>query len=306
VGLDHATLVTKLDHETAAGIIDECLQDGHTGMHYGAMTYASRYEWHEYDVKMFWTEGREEAAVVITGSACRALTVETVLTIAAALDAKATRLDVCIDGASFSPEEFYKHVTGGAAGQIVNARCRSNGCSFLQNAEGSTVYVGSRKSMRMLRVYDAHGYTRVELEAKKDAAQALLARFYAVGTSDAAVAALVGGVVVDFIAVTKLEHAHLEPRRRQLADWWADFVAGFQAAGLRYTQRVQVTLEKYRNYLRDNAVTFAVCQQLAIWDAEVRSVTQQVTLGRERIKPKHRRLLALARYNNLRGRFVIT
>ncbi|MGE5525322.1 MAG: replication initiation factor domain-containing protein [Rhodospirillaceae bacterium] len=74
-----------------------------------------------------------------------------------------TRLDVAFDGAPFTPADCHE------AWKRGDVRCEADRKSskWLENAEGHTLYIGSRSSPRFVRIYDRRGPTRVELELKQ-------------------------------------------------------------------------------------------------------------------------------------------
>lgn len=93
------------------------------------------------------------------------------LTRAAGLRAKVTRLDFCIDYcAPFAFREYYE----------LSKSTKRNAPTILESPTGKTVYRGKRSSARMLRIYDKRGeilakggqdigfeLTRLELEVKR-------------------------------------------------------------------------------------------------------------------------------------------
>ena len=73
---------------------------------------------------------------------------------------RVSRIDIAIDEFPFSPDELESLWQ---SDQIVT---RSNARRFIVSDSGSSFYIGSRQSERMVRVYDRRDTNRVELEAK--------------------------------------------------------------------------------------------------------------------------------------------
>jgi len=82
-----------------------------------------------------------------------------------------TRLDLAFDDNKFSPIEFYDRVYAGEAVTLAKRHTLLLMKSpFEEKEDGmegtTTCYLGSRESSRMVRVYDMHGYTRVEFQMR--------------------------------------------------------------------------------------------------------------------------------------------
>ena len=93
----------------------------------------------------------------------------------AGLQVKVTRIDLAFDNPGFSPNEFYQYVCNPE--QLISRASRDSitfyNSPFQAREDGSTggcqtVYIGSRESERMVRVYNLHGFDRLELELKGD------------------------------------------------------------------------------------------------------------------------------------------
>lgn len=113
--------------------------------------------------------------VVLSGSALRRISGEEAIQYAAYANGRVTRLDVALDvGTSFDFRGLYD---AGRAG-LLDTKARK--CSVIEADSGTTVYIGSRSSESMLRVYDkaaeaslASPMTRIELEIKGQKANAV-------------------------------------------------------------------------------------------------------------------------------------
>jgi hypothetical protein len=129
--------------------------------------------------------------VELKGSACKCLLPEDfrgVVDICRSYGKKVrlviNRLDLAWDGVSFTPGDFYKRVYNtrvlGKPGFVSRAKKFSWNESPVQECDNgdigtSTAYLGSmergHRAERLLRVYDSHGFVRVELECRGEWAQ---------------------------------------------------------------------------------------------------------------------------------------
>lgn len=113
--------------------------------------------------------------VIVGGSVLRHINAEGMLKYAAYQNGRITRLDVALDvGTDFDFRAFYDACN---AGQLDT---KARKCSVIESNSGTTVYIGSRSSESMLRVYNkaaeaglADPLTRIELEIKGQRANAV-------------------------------------------------------------------------------------------------------------------------------------
>jgi len=80
-----------------------------------------------------------------------------------------TRIDICVDTYAFAPEEAWEER------DAIITRAKRSSLQFYTSPEQEredgkigcdTFYVGSSTSSRRLRVYNMHGFTRIELQAR--------------------------------------------------------------------------------------------------------------------------------------------
>lgn len=113
--------------------------------------------------------------VVLSGCALRVISGEEALKYAAYANGRVTRLDVALDvGARFDFRGLYDAARAG----LLDTKARKS--SVIESDSGTTVYIGSRSSESMLRVYDKAAeagltspLTRLELEIKGQKANAV-------------------------------------------------------------------------------------------------------------------------------------
>jgi len=129
----------------------------------------------------------------------------------------ARRLDIAFDGVPFTPRDCYAAYLRG------NVRCAANRKSYdwRSNDEGDTLYLGSRSSPRLVRIYDRRGFTRVEIESKGRWASALASILASRGAEDFENFAI--GYLrqfLDFVDASKGGSISRAP----LLPWWEMFV----------------------------------------------------------------------------------
>ncbi|MDH5506234.1 MAG: replication initiation factor domain-containing protein [Anaerolineae bacterium] len=160
---------------------------------------------------------------------------------------KVTRLDLAWDGISCTPDEFLEavekdYIRSLAKRETLDVR-RS---PFKEKEDGSsmgttTVYLGSRTSTRSVRVYDKRGYTRLELETRKERAD-LIARIVLVGLpEDWADMAI--GHLRDYMDVFK------DDEKEEMAEWWEELVTGLVRAYLTVSSAADVELVRIERWM---------------------------------------------------------
>jgi hypothetical protein len=99
--------------------------------------------------------------------------------------------------------------------------------------DGDTLYVGSRLSDRYVRIYDKHGFCRVELEAHHDACEVW--REYLEVTGERDFVKFVVGQLRDYMAFVESSE---RPDRAPEQAWWRRCLGDFEALRLRMVRRV--------------------------------------------------------------------
>jgi len=130
-------------------------------------------------VTVHWSPARIDMGVMIDmpGSACRDLANDDVIGFYATQGFRCSRIDIALDFQSKAPfEELHDEFEDG------KVLCKARRARFIKEAEGRTVYVGSRHSEKYLRIYDKGAeqntnelWTRVELECKGEYARGVAA-----------------------------------------------------------------------------------------------------------------------------------
>jgi len=156
--------------------------------------------------------------------------------------------------------------------------------------ESDTVYLGSRSSDTMLRLYDkgkqlgTESFVRCELETKRKKAQQAARLVVERGMS---VFAAVLSSLVDFKAS---EQKDVNRSRWQTASWWARFVGAVEKVRLSVAPAVRTVEEVYEWFCRQVAPSLAVI--FTVFGGDLDALTGIINHGRSRWKDKHRLLLS--------------
>ena len=170
--------------------------------------------------RVLWTPGRLDVAVNLTGEACEMIGTAGLLELVRELGLKLTRLDVAWDTDIFKPFEAR------AAHQAGQAVTFSKWHDWRENPEGTTFYVGKRGSdndVRLVRIYDRRGPTRVELEVHGKRAEFLWSVLDAAALEDWSLGCL--GYLSDFLDFRD-RSANSNVGRCPRLDWWESFTSG--------------------------------------------------------------------------------
>ena len=151
----------------------------------------------------------------------------------------------------------------------------------------TTIYLGSRHSERMARVYDRRGFDRFELELKGRRADRCMQQIILDPMPDANVAARCAGLVRDFVDFVDIKSAPTKARSRLLI-WWQAFV-GAAPILCQPAPRKQPDADSTRGWLVNTvAPTLAAVANLQA-DPEA-FVVDLYRKGNRRQTARHRRL----------------
>lgn len=234
--------------------------------------------------RVLWSSGRDEVAVNLPGEACEMLGTAGVLALVRELGLKLTRLDVAWDTDTLTPALVRDaHASGDAV-------TFSKYHKWMQDPEGSTFYLGKRGSdsdVRLLRVYDRRGPTRVELEVHGKRAQMLWAVLDGAALEDWSAGCL--AYLVDFVDFRERAADPNIGRCPRLA-WWEDFSNGAGRLALPLPRKAP-TLDSSREWVESQVAPVLSLVAEAVPDATdwLRAVLRD---GRTRRKPHHAAMLA--------------
>jgi len=237
--------------------------------------------------RVLWSPGREEVAVNLPGEACEMLGTAGVLALVRELGLKLTRFDVAWDTDILTPAMARAaHVSGDA---VTFARA----WDWRENSEGSTFYLGKRGSdndVRLLRVYDRRGPTRVELELHGKRAQMLWAVLDGAALEDWSAGCL--AYLVDFVDFRD-RAADPNVGRCPRLEWWEDFTNGAGRLALPLPRKAP-TLESTQTWVEGQVAPALALVADYVPDATswLKSLLED---GRHRRKEHQSAMLAAAR-----------
>jgi DNA relaxase NicK len=247
---------------------------------YGRNFFYKRHHLFEYGMRLYFEPSQENMPPCLLecpGKACEAIGYESLQMLYC--NANLTRCDVAFDGAPFSPGQAAQWIRDG------NIRTRAKRGKFLEellgSGDGETVYIGSRESERLVRVYDRRGFTRVELELKGKSANAFKDVLL---DSENFVTQSVGILreYLDFIDVSKDSNVSRAP----LLDVWKEFTMNLERFKLQLEGKAVQTLDEVQDWLEHQ-----VSAMLATFARAGGSVGQLIKIGRTKMSKRHRDLL---------------
>jgi hypothetical protein len=286
---------TKIDADTVLDVVAEVTGDSVEVMPRGARGYAARYR---IGVVTVLAEGQGPEAeamgchLEVTGEGCEVLGLAKLAELYQRLELRATRIDPVVDGAKFKPATMWRAWRLGNLSSAVKipARAREDrqwrSGDWQSNAEGDTVYLGSTQAHRRLRCYDRRGFTRVELQARHEAAAAIAADLLGADL-EVGWAARVLGHIRAFVEFRKGEDTNVS--RRPLASWWARFVRDAERSEVRLTGVVVDTFERAAAWVESQVAPILAVYRRVLGREALEELLRQ---GHRRWTPRHFRLAA--------------
>ncbi|MBD3251328.1 hypothetical protein GF380_02620 [Candidatus Uhrbacteria bacterium] len=222
--------------------------------------------------------------LTLKGEACSCISTDKlahfVRTLAKKVQFKTTRIDLAWDGLEFSPGELAEYIEENMHNHDnFRSPARRSSISIRRDPEKpddkgnigtSSITLGSRQSTRMLRVYDQHGFTRLEFQLMKERAQYVLADLsfreeerYQVGLSH----------LLDYIDLSW--------------DKWRDFVGTTKRAELTLNDARRITEQRLKLWLQKQVAPALS----AIQDVESNYVVKLLAHGRMRDRSKYQALM---------------
>ena len=232
--------------------------------------------------------------VEIKGQACTALAPSVYIGIIRWLDFdevvfKVTRLDLAFDELFFTPTDFYNHLlTDNDILTFANRRTiKFHIAPFEARENGeigtSGVYLGSRKSERMIRVYDLHGFTRLELQLKQDRADAIARHIF----------------ISEYPDWEQIAKSHL----RQFVDfpswdYWIFFISSVVRSDLIIASARLMTLEKSKKYIEEQvSPTLSVLQDVLGEGDFAQYLERTLEQAKDRPRTRYKALLEASHRN---------
>lgn len=302
IGLIHTfTLMSPLPPVDVADCVAEFFDIDYEVYEWGNKYFRSRYHFAN-GLNVHFTDGKDECCIDVSGDWSDRLTTREKLALYQALEARATRVDVAIDGANFTPKQLIEHCGLDEDKDIDNARTKANRSSFGigLNKEGTTVYYGAPQSKRMLRVYnrrrDGEGnrITRTELQLRKEYADSFFVELLTPGALEQ-----FGSVAIGFIRdfIDFIEHGTDKNKdRRDLVPFWAEFIGNadrIKTSIVNITQGLEQEVRNVIEYVRKNsgAFLFYVISYMSKGLDYNDILTELFNHGNYKMSKKHRYLL---------------
>lgn len=222
---------------------------------------------------VYWSPGRGDVFVSLPGEVCESLGVPALVALATELDLDpSSRLDVAWDVHGVTPAEPHAaFLAGDVVTRIhrgINPETgRMRGQDWRSNADGDTVYLGSRSSERFVRVYDRRGPTRFEMEWKGQRAVLLWRRLLACGEDRWSAEAMSElRAFLDF----RDRSSGVRPDFCPLLDWWQAVTDGADRS-CATVPRAARTLDDKREWLRSQVapVLAMVADGVPDWTGEL-------------------------------------
>ncbi len=237
--------------------------------------------------RVLWSPDRLDVAVNLPGEACEMLGTAGVLALVRELGLRLTRLDVAWDTDVLTPSMVRDaHAAG-------NAVTFSRWHDWRENPDGRTFYVGKRGSdndVRLLRVYDRRGLTRVELEVHGKRARMLWSVLDGAELADWSASCL--AYLVDFVDFRDRQ-ADSNIGRCPRLDWWEDFTNGAGRLALPLPRKAP-TLDSTKEWLEGQIAPTLSLVADYVPDA-TRWLADVLHDGRNRRKPHHAAMLNAVR-----------
>ncbi|MBO0730153.1 MAG: replication initiation factor domain-containing protein [Acidimicrobiaceae bacterium] len=252
--------------------------------------------------------------VVLSGEAC-AVGVDVLLQLLTrlrmwSLRCEVVRLDLAVDGVPFTPEDAYEAVQQGQVvswvkrgrdGLVRNTWRSSNG-----EGEGDTLELGGRASQRFMRIYNRRGPTRIELETKRQYANAVALALVERRGDDADLGRFVVACLREFCDFGLQDGVH-GARAVKLLPWWREVVGSVDRLGKLITDRrenlsVDRTLRWIDRAVVPSLATVVVCYGSVgerLLDGWIKSAIPHLA-------PRHRVAIAEFRYAYGEGRYAVS
>jgi len=191
----------------------------------------------------------DHVRVSLPGEVCERLGLVDLVALLTVLGGKPTRWDLAVDGAPFHPKAVYDAWQRGMVRSKLQ-RDDPNAVRLMENGEGTTVYMGSEHSDRMLRIYNRRGPTRVEMQLRRAMAEAFWARLQASTAED--FGQLVMSLVAGFVDFAAPSGSDSNRSRWLRLPWWSAFM-GTTTALVGLVRRAPSTWRGLSGHVRRNA-----------------------------------------------------
>jgi DNA relaxase NicK len=156
---------------------------------------------------------------------------------------KFNRLDYAFDNVPFTPKQAYDAVKADQLRTLAKRDTLEGRGKPFQKKENKEIgtkgmELGSRQSERMIRVYDLHGFNRLEMEIKGKRAQSITNQL--LSTEDTENWPII-------------MQSHLLDYVDFYTDWWREFIANNKRANLKITKPALVEFVKSYSWIKNQA-----------------------------------------------------
>ena len=257
-------------------------------------------------INIYHDPDRFEIYVQVPGAACEAVHTTQAAEIFGGIPKKMTRVDVALDGlkrldgSALDPLEVYQLAKTSHQNLRTRANIapqdhkppeeRSDSLCYTENPMGRTCRIGNRSSARMARIYNAHGFTRFEVEIKDKKAVQLKDVFEDCTDGRSVVRKIIGIIrgFCDFIEPDVVA----DRSRAPLTDWWAAIVEHCESINPAL-QMPEKSMKKIIAWL-DRQVSTALYMLVTWAGGDLELLMNLLELGKSKMGSRHRRILAMA------------
>lgn len=233
----------------------------------GLNGYTSTYRT-AFGVRVLTNDSRPEMGIhlIIDGEACEALGYQRLRSIFRGLPLRASRIDLALDNCPFQPrtlkDEWLKDNVRTACKPERNPLPGREGirkCHWHASPRGDTFYMGSRTSTAFARCYNQRGFTRLELEMKRERADRVAPEVF---EGPARLKAIMLGLVRSFADFVDAK-CDKNRSRCPLLPFWDAFLAGCARLDVRLEPRPEPTVESLVNWIeRQVSASLVIYEQL--------------------------------------------
>lgn len=148
---------------------------------------------------------------------------------------RCTRIDIAFDQVPFTPKYCYEAWKRG----YVITKCHKDSWDWHENKEGNTLYIGSRKSERFIRIYDRRGFTRLEMVFKDRWAENLAHVITEIKSNEWIRQCI--GYLMDYVS--------FEDEKSNLLIGWREFIGNSEKINIsinkEVNENIKIKLERY-------------------------------------------------------------
>lgn len=299
VSLHWLTATTKeLTTLDAVGFISDYLGHGPEVHHRGLFGYTTTFEWLG-GLKLLDNEKRPDMGICLLadGDACDHYGFAKLSYIYQALQFTATRLDLAVDGCRFTPAALHRlwmadYVRSAArtSKDSLPGRERFRSNKWWTGPTGDTFYMGSRSSTQFARCYNSRGFTRFEMELKKERAAQVM---HAICDGHD-MASTLGAVITQFVAF--VDKSDTNRSRCKALPFWSRFIKRLKSNSVvtRLGGQPAKTAERLIQWIENQVAPSLMVYEVLMGQRDnyddVRRNLRKI--GLERAKPRHHALIS--------------